>query len=86
MNLITRFTIDIYIFLLLDNVYQPSRCQEIIEEIRKCCLKHSSISTVCDGINTSKRYEHNTVDYVSSIYTYFTQTYSYLQLERKNRI
>ncbi|KAM0726511.1 Cx9C motif-containing protein 4 [Formica fusca] len=48
---------------LKDNVYQPSRCQEIIEEIRKCCLKHSSISAVCDGIDTSKRYEHNTVDY-----------------------
>lgn len=54
--------------MFLDNVYQPSRCQEIIEELRKCCIKHSSISTVCDGINTSKRYEHNTVDYVGSIY------------------
>jgi len=54
-------------FLLLDNVYQPSRCQEILEEIRKCCIKHSSNSTVCDGINISKPYEHNTIDYVSYI-------------------
>jgi len=54
-------------FIFLDNVFQPSRCQEVIEELRKCCLKHSSISTVCDGINTSKPYKHNTVDYVSLI-------------------
>ncbi|KAL6436921.1 hypothetical protein ACFW04_004931 [Cataglyphis niger] len=54
---------------LKDNVYQPSRCQEILEEIRKCCIKHSSISTVCDGIDTSKRYEHNTVDYFLCVYS-----------------
>ncbi|XP_011693790.1 PREDICTED: cx9C motif-containing protein 4 [Wasmannia auropunctata] len=48
---------------LKDNVYQPSRCQEVLEEIRKCCIKNSSNSKVCDGIDTSKPYEHNTVDY-----------------------
>lgn len=53
---------------ILDNVFQPSRCQEVLDEIRKCCLKHSSVSTVCDGIDTSKRYEHNTIDYVSIIF------------------
>ena len=47
-----------------DNVYQPSRCEEVLEEIRQCCIKHSAISVVCDGIDTSKPYEHNTVDYV----------------------
>ncbi|XP_011646407.1 cx9C motif-containing protein 4 [Pogonomyrmex barbatus] len=52
---------------LKDNVYQPSRCQEVLEEIRKCCIKHSSVSVVCDGINTSKPYEHNTVDYRKAI-------------------
>ncbi|XP_043524121.1 cx9C motif-containing protein 4 isoform X1 [Frieseomelitta varia] len=46
-----------------DNVYQPSRCEEVLEEIRQCCIKHSTISVVCDGIDTSKPYEHNTVDY-----------------------
>ncbi|KAF3430795.1 hypothetical protein E2986_08262 [Frieseomelitta varia] len=49
---------------LKDNVYQPSRCEEVLEEIRQCCIKHSTISVVCDGIDTSKPYEHNTVDYV----------------------
>ncbi|XP_025994516.1 cx9C motif-containing protein 4 isoform X2 [Solenopsis invicta] len=58
---------------LKDNVYQPSRCQEVLEEIRQCCLKHSSNSTVCDGINTSKPYEHNTVDYVQhSPFVYYS--------------
>ncbi|XP_060817374.1 uncharacterized protein LOC132907937, partial [Bombus pascuorum] len=46
-----------------DNVYQPSRCEYVIEELRQCCIKHSAISLVCDGIDTSKPYEHNTVDY-----------------------
>lgn len=54
-----------YYCILSDNIYQPSRCQEVIEELRKCCIKHSYHSTVCDGINTSKQYEHNTIDYVS---------------------
>ncbi|CAK9819311.1 Cx9C motif-containing protein 4 [Anthophora plagiata] len=48
---------------LKDNVYQPSRCEAVIEEIRQCCIIHSAVSTVCDGIDTSKPYEHNTVDY-----------------------
>lgn len=60
-------------FLLADNVYQPSRCQEVLEELRKCCIKHSANSTVCDGINTSKPYEHNTIDYVSPTYICFIQ-------------
>ncbi|KZC07502.1 Mature T-cell proliferation 1 neighbor protein [Dufourea novaeangliae] len=51
---------------LKDNIYQPSRCQSIIEEIRQCCIIHKQNSTVCDGIDTSKPYEHNTVDYVST--------------------
>ncbi|XP_076383597.1 cx9C motif-containing protein 4 [Megalopta genalis] len=48
---------------LKDNVYQPSRCDEVIEEIRQCCIKHKSHSIVCEGIDTAKPYEHNTVDY-----------------------
>ncbi|KAH0955401.1 hypothetical protein HN011_006339 [Eciton burchellii] len=49
---------------LKDNVFQPSRCQEVIEELRQCCIKHRSIdSAVCDGINTTKPYDHMTVDY-----------------------
>ncbi|XP_034171532.1 cx9C motif-containing protein 4 isoform X1 [Osmia lignaria lignaria] len=48
---------------LKDNVYQPSRCESVIEEIRQCCIHHSAVSVVCDGIDTSKPYEHNTVDY-----------------------
>lgn len=50
-----------------DNIYQPSRCQEVIEQLRICCIKHSKESIVCDGINITKPYEHNTVDFVSSI-------------------
>ncbi|KAL0099504.1 hypothetical protein PUN28_020192 [Cardiocondyla obscurior] len=52
---------------LKDNVFQPSRCQDVLEEIRKCCLKHSSKSTVCDGIDTSKPYQHNTVDFQKAL-------------------
>ncbi|XP_046751737.1 cx9C motif-containing protein 4 [Diprion similis] len=48
---------------LKENVYQPARCEEVIEELRQCCIKHSTKSLVCDGIDTSKPYEHNTVDY-----------------------
>ncbi|XP_076394219.1 uncharacterized protein LOC100881490 isoform X1 [Megachile rotundata] len=48
---------------VIDNVYQPSRCESVIEEIRKCCMVHAAVSIVCDGIDTSKPYEHNTVDY-----------------------
>lgn len=62
-------------YSILDNVYQPSRCEYVIEELRQCCIKHSAISLVCDGIDTSKPYEHNTVDYVctnnSVMYNYF---------------
>lgn len=54
-------------FCFLDNVFQPSRCQDVLEQLRKCCIKHSD-STVCDGINTLKPYQHNTVDYVSVIF------------------
>ncbi|XP_014206557.1 cx9C motif-containing protein 4 isoform X2 [Copidosoma floridanum] len=49
------------------NVYQPSKCEDVIEELRKCCIKHSSISLVCEGIDTSKPYEHNTVDYKETL-------------------
>ncbi|XP_011313536.1 cx9C motif-containing protein 4 [Fopius arisanus] len=52
---------------LKDNVYQPARCEGVIEELRQCCMKHSENSVVCDGIDVSKPYEHNTVDYVSII-------------------
>ncbi|XP_043476095.1 cx9C motif-containing protein 4 [Leptopilina heterotoma] len=52
---------------LKENVYQPSRCEKIIEELRQCCMKHSSHSLVCDGIDTNKPYEHNTVDYKTAI-------------------
>lgn len=86
MNFTTRCIIEKYIFLILDNVYQPSRCQEILEEIRKCCIKHSSISTVCDGIDTSKRYEHNTVDYVSSIYILIKYTVLFTIKEKELNI
>ncbi|XP_011345201.1 cx9C motif-containing protein 4 [Ooceraea biroi] len=48
---------------LQDNVFQPSRCQGVIEELRQCCTKRTTNSTVCDGINTTKPYNHNTVDY-----------------------
>ncbi|XP_014206556.1 cx9C motif-containing protein 4 isoform X1 [Copidosoma floridanum] len=52
---------------LKNNVYQPSKCEDVIEELRKCCIKHSSISLVCEGIDTSKPYEHNTVDYKETL-------------------
>lgn len=48
---------------LKDNVYQPSRCEDVIESIRQCCIKHHDQSIVCEGIDISKPYEHNTVDY-----------------------
>uniref|UniRef100_A0ABD2VW21 Cx9C motif-containing protein 4 n=1 Tax=Trichogramma kaykai TaxID=54128 RepID=A0ABD2VW21_9HYME len=48
---------------LQENVYQPSRCEAVIEELRQCCIKISSKSVVCEGIDTSKPYEHKTVDY-----------------------
>lgn len=48
----------------IDNVYQPSRCESVIEELRQCCIKHSSNSVVCEGIDTTKPYDHKTVDYV----------------------
>ncbi|KAF7996875.1 hypothetical protein HCN44_002521 [Aphidius gifuensis] len=47
---------------LKDNVYQPSRCEKVIEELRQCCIINSE-SLVCEGIDKSKPYEHNTVDY-----------------------
>ncbi|KAK0081099.1 hypothetical protein PV325_012794 [Microctonus aethiopoides] len=50
---------------LRDNVYQPSRCEAVIEELRQCCIKHSDRSLVCEGIDTTKPYEHKTVDYVT---------------------
>ncbi|KAI4476776.1 hypothetical protein M0804_013320 [Polistes exclamans] len=37
------------------------------EDIRQCFIKHAANSIVCDGIDRSKPYEHNTVDYVSTI-------------------
>lgn len=52
---------------LQDNVYQPSRCESVIEEIRQCCIKHAAESISCSGIDTSKRYEHNTVDYRTAL-------------------
>ncbi|XP_076177277.1 cx9C motif-containing protein 4-like isoform X1 [Ptiloglossa arizonensis] len=48
---------------LNDNIYQPSRCESVLEEIRRCCIVHKSVSKVCEGIDTSKKYEHKTVDY-----------------------
>ncbi|XP_015121774.1 uncharacterized protein LOC107044419 [Diachasma alloeum] len=48
---------------LKENMYQPARCEVVIEELRQCCIKYSENSVVCDGIDVSKPYEHNTVDY-----------------------
>ncbi|XP_014474874.1 PREDICTED: cx9C motif-containing protein 4 [Dinoponera quadriceps] len=48
---------------LNENIYQPSRCQEVIEELRICCRKYSNQSTVCEGINITKPYEHKTIDF-----------------------
>lgn len=48
---------------LKNNIYQPSRCEGVIEELRQCCVKNSAISLVCEGIDTSKPYQHETVDY-----------------------
>jgi len=64
-------------FCFSDNVFQPSRCQDVLEQIRKCCIKHSD-STVCDGINISKPYEHNTVDYVSLVLALFKNVEFYI--------
>ncbi|PBC34366.1 mature T-cell proliferation 1 neighbor protein [Apis cerana cerana] len=33
---------------LKDNVYQPSRCEKVLEEIRQCCIIHFASSIVCD--------------------------------------
>ncbi|KYN38375.1 Mature T-cell proliferation 1 neighbor protein [Trachymyrmex septentrionalis] len=66
---------------LQDNVFQPSRCQDVLEQIRKCCMKHSD-SAVCDGINILKPYEHNTVDYVSLIFALFKNVEFYILLVR----
>lgn len=52
------------LLIISDNVYQPSRCEKVIEELRQCCIINSE-SLVCEGIDKSKPYEHNTVDYVS---------------------
>jgi hypothetical protein len=51
-----------------DNVYQPSKCEHIIEELRQCCIKNNADSVVCTGIDVSRPYEHSTVDYVSHSY------------------
>ena len=68
-------------FRFSDNVFQPSRCQDVLEQIRKCCMKHSD-SAVCDGINILKPYEHNTVDYVSLIFALFKNVEFYILLVR----
>ncbi|XP_043279299.1 cx9C motif-containing protein 4 [Venturia canescens] len=47
---------------LKENVYQPSRCGAVIEELRQCCIKHSPESLVCEGIDITKPYEHHTID------------------------
>ncbi|XP_074102759.1 cx9C motif-containing protein 4 [Cotesia typhae] len=52
---------------LKDNVYQPSRCETVIEELRQCCIKYFDKSLVCEGIDISKPYEHKTVDYKSAL-------------------
>ncbi|XP_033214837.1 cx9C motif-containing protein 4 isoform X1 [Belonocnema kinseyi] len=49
---------------LKENLYQPYHCGAILEDLRQCCIKHSSARfVVCQGIDTSKPYKHNTVDY-----------------------
>lgn len=60
---------------ITENVYQPSRCENVLEDIRQCCMKHGAHSIVCDGIDTSKPYEHNTIDYVSIISYKFIMNY-----------
>ncbi|XP_011497300.1 PREDICTED: cx9C motif-containing protein 4 [Ceratosolen solmsi marchali] len=52
---------------LQDNVYQPAKCESVIEELRKCCIKSNPDSSVCSGIDTSKPYDHNTVDYKEAL-------------------
>lgn len=82
-----------YLFSLFfaDNVYQPSRCGGVIEELRQCCIKNSAVSLVCEGIDTSKPYEHNTVDYVSLLHlsyhahSFFFNFISYLLVEQLYR-
>ncbi|XP_076177279.1 uncharacterized protein LOC143151740 isoform X3 [Ptiloglossa arizonensis] len=39
------------------------KLQQCLNEIRRCCIVHKSVSKVCEGIDTSKKYEHKTVDY-----------------------
>ena len=63
---------NLFLNLILDNVYQPSRCEGVIEELRQCCVVHKEISLVCEGIDTSKKYDHKTVDYVSITILYST--------------
>ncbi|XP_011150355.1 cx9C motif-containing protein 4 isoform X1 [Harpegnathos saltator] len=48
---------------LNDNIYQPSHCQSVIEELRICCKKHTRDSLVCDGIDITRQYQHNTIDF-----------------------
>ncbi|XP_034945476.1 cx9C motif-containing protein 4 [Chelonus insularis] len=52
---------------LKDNVYQPSRCTSVIENLRQCCRKHFEHSLVCEGIDISQPYEHKTIDYKQAI-------------------
>jgi hypothetical protein len=34
-----------------ENNYQESQCQDVLEEMRKCCVQWKSVSLCCEGID-----------------------------------
>lgn len=40
----------------LENQYQEDKCWEVLEEMRKCCIKWKSVSLCCEGIDLDKTY------------------------------
>ncbi|XP_054736547.1 cx9C motif-containing protein 4 [Anastrepha obliqua] len=41
---------------LSENNYQESKCLEVLEQMRLCCLKWHKESTCCSGINLERSY------------------------------
>lgn len=49
---IIYIVINYVTYLLPENSYQESACQQAIEDMRNCCRKWGELSFVCGGIKT----------------------------------
>ncbi|XP_037950219.1 cx9C motif-containing protein 4 [Teleopsis dalmanni] len=41
---------------LQENQYQESKCQDLLEDLRLCCVKWHKESVCCSGIDLSRNY------------------------------